>query len=151
MEIFRYFDDFEPGETIFLGEKTVTADEIVAFAREFDPQPFHLDEAAGKASILGGLAASGWHTCVVLMRLLCDGFLLNSSSMGAPGIESVRWLRPVLAGDTLAARAEVLSARRSKSKPGMGIVGFRFLVSNQAGETVLEQHNSILFATRVAA
>lgn len=144
----RTFEDFVPGQTIDLGSKLITAGEIVAFASEYDPQPFHLDEEAGRASILGGLAASGWHTAAIQMRLLCDAFLLNSTSMGSPGITSLKWKKPVLAGDTLSARAEVLDARRSKSRPGMGIVSFRFTVTNQHDEPVLVQENPILFGAR---
>ena len=95
------YEDFVEGASIDLGTKLVTAAEIIEFASEFDPQPMHLDEAAGKASILGGLAASGWHTCAMFMRMLCDAFLLDSTSQGAPGIDQVKWKRPVLAGDTL--------------------------------------------------
>ncbi len=151
MDTFRYFEDFRDGEIIDLGTKIVTADEIIAFASEFDPLPFHLDEEAGRASILGGLAASGWHTAAMMMRLLCEGFLINSASMGSTGITSLKWKKPVLAGDKLSAEAEVLSCRRSRSKPEMGIVEFRFTVSNQNGDTVLIQMNPILFRAREAA
>ncbi|AXS41457.1 MaoC family dehydratase [Breoghania sp. L-A4] len=148
MDTFLTFEDFHPGNSIDLGTKTVTAAEIIAFASEFDPQPFHLDQEAGRDSILGGLAASGWHTAGILMRLLCDAFLVRSSSMGSPGITSLKWRKPVLAGDTLSARGDVLSARRSASRPDMGIVDFRFTVTNQNDEIVLVQENPILFGTR---
>ena len=95
------FEDFVEGASLDLGAKHVTADEIIEFASEFDAQPMHLDEAAGKASILGGLSASGWHTCAMFMRMLCDAFLLDSTSQGSPGIDHVKWKKPVLAGDTL--------------------------------------------------
>jgi len=98
------FEDFVEGATLDLGSKLVTAEEIVEFASEFDAQPMHLDEEAGKRSILGGLSASGWHTCAMFMRLLCDGFLLDSTSQGSPGIEYVKWKKPVLAGDKLTGR-----------------------------------------------
>src|SRR5690606_22713078 len=88
------FEDCREGDTFRLGTKTLTAEEIVDFAGQFDMQPMHLDEAAGKASILGGLSASGWHTCATFMRLMCDGFLLNSTSQGAPGVDYARWKRP---------------------------------------------------------
>ncbi len=151
MDTFLTFEDFRAGDAIDLGTRTVDADEIIAFASEFDPQPFHLDQQAGEASILGGLAASGWHTASMLMRLFCDAVLARSSSMGAPGVTSLKWRRPVLAGDTLSARGEVLSARRSNSRPEMGIVEFRFTVTNQNGEIVLIQENPVLFGTREAA
>lgn len=148
MTTFRSFEDFEPGETIALGSKTVTRDEIIAFAAEFDPQPFHLDEAAGEASLLGGLAASGWHTIAMLMRLLCDNLLLNSSGKGSPGVEEVRWMRPVRPGDVLTASAEVISARVLNSRPDLGMVDFLFTVTDQTGATVMTQRNKILFGRR---
>ena len=151
MSTFRSFEDFEPGETIALGSKTVTRDEIIAFAAEFDPQPFHLDEAAGEASLLGGLAASGWHTISMLMRLMCDGLLLNSSGRGSPGVEEVRWMRPVRPGDVLNASAEVISSRVLNSRPDLGMVDFLFTVTDQTGATVMTQRNKILFARREAA
>ena len=97
----RYFDDFKVGEKLPLAPFTITRDEMIAFAAEFDPQPFHLDEAAAARTLLGGLAASGWHTCAIFMRMMCDGWLNDTASMGSPGIEAVRWLHPVRAGDRL--------------------------------------------------
>src|SRR5262245_45607051 len=116
------FEDFVEGASMTFGSKTITADEIIEFAGEFDPQPMHLDEAAGKASLLGGLAASGWHTCCIFMRMLCDGFLLDSTSQGSPGIDYAKWKRPVVAGDRLTGRVTIVSARASKSRPGIGLV-----------------------------
>ena len=145
------FEDLEVGSTIELGEKTVTAAEIVEFAAEFDPQPMHLDEEAGKASILGGLSASGWHSCAMFMRMMCDGFILDSTSQGSPGLEYVRWKRPVLAGDTLSGHCTVLAKRVSKTKPGLGFVTVRSTMTNQRGETVLELENTGMFLTREAA
>ena len=147
----RYFEDFSSGEIITLGPRTVGAGEIVEFAAEFDPQPFHLDEEAGRRSILGGLAASGWHTAALTMRMICDAFLLQTASMGSPGVTSVNWRRPVLAGDTLSGVAEVLSARRSSSRPDMGIVTFRITLANQKGETVMVQENPIFIGCREAS
>lgn len=148
MTTFRSFEDFEPGETIALGSKTVTREEIIAFAAEFDPQPFHLDDAAGEASLLGGLAASGWHTIAMLMRLLCDNLLLNSSGKGSPGVEEVRWMRPVRPGDVLTASAEVISSRVLNSRPELGMVDFLFTVTDQTGTPVMTQRNKILFGRR---
>ena len=145
------FEDLEEGRVIPLGSKTVDADEIVSFAAEFDPQPMHLDEAAGRASLLGGLAASGWHTCAMFMRLLCDGFLLNSTSQGSPGLDYVRWKRPVLAGDTLSARCIVQRSRLSRSRPTLGLVTILSEMENQRGEIVLELENTGMFLTREAA
>lgn len=144
------FEDFFEGMTIDLGEKNVTAQEIIEFANEFDPQPMHLDEEAGKASLLGGLSASGWHTCSMLMRMICDSFLLDSTSQGAPGIDSVRWKKPVLAGDTLKGRCTVLSARKSRSRPNLGLVTVSYLLVNQRDETVMEMRNTGMFLSREA-
>jgi acyl dehydratase len=145
------FEDFEEGGTITLGAKTVTAAEIIEFASEFDAQPMHIDEEAGKASILGGLAASGWHTCCVFMRMMCDGFLLDSTSQGSPGLDYVRWKKPVLAGDTLTGRSRTINKRISKSRPGLGFVTVQSELVNQRGEVVLELQNTGMFLTREAA
>lgn len=145
------FEDFEEGRTIELGTRTLSAAEIVEFAAEFDPQPMHLDEEAGKASILGGLSASGWHTCCIYMRMSCDGFLLDSTSQGSPGIDHVRWKKPVLAGDTLTGYSRVLARRISKSRPGLGLVTAQGELVNQHGETVLEMRYTGMFLTREAA
>lgn len=142
------FEDFVPGEIDTFGAYEVTKDEIIAFASQFDPQPFHLDEEAGKASMLGGLAASGWHSCSIMMRMMFDGFMNGSTSLGSPGIDEVKWLKPVFPGDVLSVRREVLEARPSASKPDRGIVRFRFELMNQKGEVVMEQTNPILFGRR---
>jgi acyl dehydratase len=142
------YEDFPEGGSIDLGTKLVTAAEIIEFASEFDPQPMHLDEEAGKASILGGLSASGWHTCAMFMRMMCDAFLLDSTSQGAPGIEYARWKKPVLAGDTLTGRSSVLAKRLSKSRPTLGFVTCRHELFNQKGESVIELENTGMFLTR---
>ena len=146
----RYFEDFIVGATLPLGSRHVTRAEIIAFAAEFDPQPFHLDEHAGGETLLGGLIASGWHVSALFMNMLCAGFLLESSSMGSPGIDTLKWRRPVRAGDTLTGQSIVLEARPSKSRPAMGIVKFRHEVANQAGAIVMWLENPILFARREA-
>jgi acyl dehydratase len=145
------YEDFEVGGSIALGSKLVTAEEIVEFASEFDAQPMHLDEEAGKASLLGGLAASGWHSCGMLMKLLCDGLLLHSTSQGSPGIEFARWKRPVLAGDTVTVTATVMDKRLSAKRPRLGFVVVKSEVKNQRGELVLELQNTGMFLTREAA
>ena len=132
------YEDFEEGGVIPLGEKIVIAEEIVEFASEFDAQPMHLDEEAGKASLLGGLGASGWHNCAMYMRLFCDGILLDSTSQGAPGVDRIRWKKPVLAGDRLDGKATVVAARMSKSRPAIGLVTIRSELANQHGDVVLE-------------
>lgn len=144
------FEDFVEGRSIDLGSKDVTAGEIVEFASEFDPQAMHLDEAAGRASIMGGLSASGWHTCAMFMRLFCDALLLHSTSQGAPGIDQIKWRKPVLAGDRLEGRSTVLSTRPSKSRPSLGLVTIRSELFNQRGESVLELENTMMFLRREA-
>ena len=114
----RYFDDYRKGEVVEVGDYLVTREEIIDFAGRYDPQPFHLDEAAARESIYGGLIASGWMTCGVLMRMLVDNFVSPVSSMGSPGIDELRWLKPVRPGDRLRARVTVVDTRRSSSRPG---------------------------------
>ncbi len=145
------FEDFVEGMSIDLGAKDVTAAEIVEFASEFDPQPMHLDETAGQASILGGLSASGWHTCSMFMRLFCDAILLDSTSQGAPGVDHIKWRRPVLAGDRLTGHTTVVASRPSKSRPSLGLVTLRSELFNQRGETVLQLENTGMFLKRGAA
>jgi acyl dehydratase len=145
------FEDLTVGAELPLGTKIVTAEEIIEFATEFDPQPMHLDEAAGKASLLGGLAASGWHTCCMFMRMMCDRFLLDSTSQGSPGVDHVRWKKPVLAGDTLVGRTVVTATRTSNSRPNLGFVTCRHELLNQHGEMVLEMQNTGMFLKREAA
>ena len=145
------YEDFVEGARFPLGTKAVTAEEIIEFASEFDAQPMHLDEAAGKASILGGLSASGWHTCAMFMRLLCDGFLLDSTSQGSPGIDYAKWKKPVLAGDTLTGRPRCSTPAFRKSRPGLGFVAIRSELVNQRGEQVFELQNTGMFLTREAA
>ncbi|MFN4271601.1 MAG: MaoC family dehydratase [Aliihoeflea sp.] len=145
------FEDFEVGQELKLGSRTISAEEIIEFASEFDAQPMHLDEEAGKASILGGLAASGWHTCCIFMRMMCDGFLLDSTSQGAPGVDYARWKKPVLAGDTLTGKTVVEDLRLSASRPGLGFVTCRHELVNQRGEMVFELKNTGMFLTREAA
>lgn len=145
----RYaFEDFTVGSEWPLGSKNVTAAEIIDFASQFDPQPFHLDEAAGKASILGGLAASGWHTVCIFMRMMCDAYLVDSTSQGAPGIDFARWKAPVLAGDTLTGKTTVIERRISKSKPSLGFATLHHEIFNQHGVVVCELQNTGMFSLR---
>lgn len=143
-----YWEDFVVGSVMEFGPRQITREEIIAFAAEFDPQPMHLDEEAARGTMLGGLAASGWHTCCLLMRMMADGFILNSSSMGAPGVEEVRWLAPVRAGDRLVARSTVLDKRASRSRSDFGFVRMRWEMLNEAGEPVLVETASLMFARR---
>lgn len=143
-----FFEDFPPGSVLEFGAYPVTKDEVIAFAAAYDPQPFHLDEKAAQRSMLGGLAASGWHSCAILMRLNCDGFLNITDGRGAPGIDEVKWLKPVRPGMVLGVRAEVLSARVSQSRPSIGLVQFRFDMRDQDGVTVMTQSNFIMMGRR---
>jgi acyl dehydratase len=119
------FEDLTPGRVFDLGTTVVDHDEMLAFARRFDPQPFHVDEAAAAASLFGGLAASGWFTAALWMRLYADAVLAGSTSLGSPGGEDIAWPAPVFAGDELRGTVEVLDARRSASRPGLGLVRLR--------------------------
>ena len=117
-----YWEDFVVGSVRDFGAMPVTREAALAFARDFDPQPFHLDDEAAAASLFGRLAASGWHTCAMAMRMMCDAYMLESSSLGSPGIDNLRWLKPVFPGDTLSMRLTVLAARPMNSRPGVGLV-----------------------------
>ncbi len=143
-----YFEDFQVGHTAEYGDKLVTADEIKEFAAEFDPQPMHLDDAAARDTIVGGLCASGWHTCSMMMRIIADGFILNSSSMGASGVEEIRWLAPVRPGQRLRVRAEVLETREPKSRADFGFVRIRLDVLTAENLCVMTSTGNMLFARR---
>jgi acyl dehydratase len=142
------FDDFEPGQVYALGSKVVSEDEIVAFARQFDPQPFHLDPEAAKDSVFGGLVASGWHTGAMWMRLYVDSLLGGASGQGSSGIEELRWLAPVRPGDTLSGRLIVLEATASESHPDRVTVRIRGEMVNQDGVTVMSMVSRGRFARR---
>jgi acyl dehydratase len=131
------FEDFQPGQVFELGSTSVTEEEIVAFARQFDPQPFHVDPQAAQESVFGGLIASGWHTGSLWMRLYVDSMLGGPSSQGSPGIEELRWLAPVRPGDTLSGRLTVLETTPSERRPDRGTVRIRGELVNQDGVTVL--------------
>jgi len=147
----KYFwEDFVIGETVEIGRRKVDHDEVVAFAKAFDPQPFHVDDVAAKASMFGGLIASGWHTCAMVMRMMCDSYLLDSASLGSPGVEHVKWLKPVRPGDTIRAMRTVLESRRSGSRPEMGLVKTRWDVYNQDDELVMTMEGLGMFKTRTA-
>ncbi|HEX2255693.1 MAG TPA: MaoC family dehydratase [Afifellaceae bacterium] len=146
----RHFEDFQVGDELPLADCRVTREAIVAFAEEFDPQPFHLDEDAAASSLLGGLCASGWHTCAMFMRMMVEGWLGASASMGSPGIERLAWRRPVRPGDLLSGSSSVLAVRASQRRPEMGLVTFRHEVRNQRGEVVMEAVNPIMFTRREA-
>ena len=143
-----YFEDFEIGKCIDVGTRSVSEEEIIDFARQFDPQPFHVDHDAASKSIYGGIIASGWHTCGLIMRLMVDGFLRDSSSMGSPGVDQIRWLKPVRGGDTLSVTTTVLDIQPSTSKPDRGIVVTRWEAKNQHGEVVATIQGMGMFKRR---
>jgi len=133
----KHFEDFRVGETGVLGAHTITEEEIVAFGKKYDPQPFHTDPEAAKATLFGGLIASGWHTCAIMMRLSAEAMRrAQEAATGSPGVDSCRWLKPVRPGDTLTLRREVLETWPSRSKP-YGFVRTRAEMLNQRGEVVL--------------
>lgn len=148
-QIRYFFEDFTPGRIFPLSATQVSAGAIIEFASEFDPQPMHLSEEAGKASILGGLSASGWHTASLFMRMMFDGWLSQTASEGSPGIEFMEWKKPVLAGDHLSGRSTVVESRALRSRPGIGLVRFLHEVENQKGQLVMRGENPIMI--RLAA
>ena len=143
-----YFEDFSVGQVAEYGDKLVTVEEIKEFATDFDPQPMHLDEEAAKKTLVGGLCASGWHTCCMMMRIVVDGYLINSSSMGAPGVEEIRWFKPVRPGERLRVRTTILETREPKSRPDFGFVRTRFDVLETSGECVMTSTTSLMFGRR---
>ena len=147
----RHYEDLSVGEVIDLGRTTVTRDMIVTFAREFDPFPFHLDEAAAKASLLGGLASSGWQTAALTLRMLGDRFLNTVASMGGLGFSDLKWKKPVMVGDTITGTATIAELRRSRSHPERGILTLDFDVRNQRGEPVMTMRLANLIEMREPA
>ncbi|TMH10934.1 MAG: MaoC family dehydratase [Betaproteobacteria bacterium] len=146
-----YWEDFREGEVREFGQMSVKRDDIVRFAAEFDPQPFHLDEAAAAQTMFGGLIASGWHTAAMAMRMMCDEYLLRSASLGSPGLETLKWLQPVRPGDTLHTRLTILETRPLQSRPGVGLLKSRHEVLNQRGETVMLMEGFGMMRRRPAA
>jgi acyl dehydratase len=146
-----YLEDFEVGQVFDCGSVRPGREEIVRFAREFDPQPFHLDEEAARATPYGGIIASGWHTCSLWMRMLVDSVLSRSASLGSPGVDELRWLKPVRPGDLLTATMEVLEVRPSRSRPDRGSVRTRSRMVSEDGEPVMEMTSWILVGRRPPA
>ncbi len=144
----HYWEDFQPGAVTVYGPRLVTREEIVAFAAEFDPQPMHLDEEAARKTLLGGLAASGWHTCCVFMRIVADGYILDSSSMGGPGVDEVRWLRPLRPGTNVRVRATVVESRPSKSRPEMGLTKFSYEMLDESDAAIMTLTTTHMFGRR---
>ena len=143
-----YFEDFFAGQEIVLGARQVTEDEIVNFATQFDPQPFHVDHDAAAASVFGGVIASGWHTCSMMMRMVVDGLMAAASSMGSPGVDKVRWLLPVRGGDTLTVSYLTTAVKASTSKPDRGVVWSTWRAVNQHGELACTIEGMGMFGRR---
>lgn len=145
----QYFEDIAVGATQHFGHYKVTREEVVEFARRYDPQPFHLDDEAAAQTHFGRLSASGWHTCAMTMAMLVENLKANrQAGLGSPGIDNLRWKKPVYPGDTLRCESEVLEKRRSKSRPGMGLFKSRLTVFNQNDEAVMEMVSNGLIAVR---
>jgi acyl dehydratase len=142
------FEDFKVGHLGRFGPRHVTADEIREFAVEFDPQPMHLDEAAASRSLLKGLAGSGWHLCSIIMRMMFDGFIGRTASLGSPGVNELRWLAPFRPGDDIMLDIEVTEARVSRSRPTTGIVMFKMVASNGSGQALCEMVSPIIVQRR---
>lgn len=145
----KYFEDLVVGTRQSFGRYEVTRDEVLDFARKYDPQPFHLDDAAAAKTHFGRLAASGWHTCSMTMAMLVENIKSQASaSLGSPGVDNLRWKKPVYPGDVLRVEAELISKRRSKSRPEMGLTKTRTTTINQDGEVVLEMTSNAMIAVR---
>ena len=144
----KYWEDFQIGERAELGRHTFTEDEIVEFGRRYDPQPFHVDVENARRSAFGGLIASGWQTCAIGMRLMVEGYISQTVSLGSPGIDSIRWLKPVRPGDTIAYRRIVLESRASTTRKGVGLVKHRWEAVNQRGELVLTMEGWGMFGRK---
>ena len=143
-----HWEDLPVGRTLALGSITVDHDEVIAFARQYDPQPFHLDDAAAARSMFGRLSASGWHTCAMAMGLMVRGFLHDSSSLGSPGLEKIQWLKPVHPGDTLTLRYIITESRPMNSRPDVGLIRGLWEMFNQHGEQVLLMDGYGMFRRR---
>jgi len=147
----RYAEDYRPGEVFDLGSHQITEAEIVEFARQYDPQPMHVDKAFATRSHYGGLISSGWLTGLILFRMMLRGFICQETSLGSPGQDEMRFLKPVRPGDNLHGRAEVTEVRISKSKPEIGFVQNTATLTNQDGDMVLRIRSTAIFKTRSAA
>jgi acyl dehydratase len=142
------YEDFEVGSAVQLSGHTFLREEIIEFASRYDPQPFHLSEEGGAASPFGGLIASGWNTCSAMMGILVRDMLSDSTSMGSPGLDNIRWIKPVRVNDTVRLSVSVLSKRISASKPDRGLVATRWEAHNQDGDLVLTVDSSAIFGLR---
>ena len=144
----KYFEDVQVGDVMRFGRYAVTREEIIEYARQFDPQPFHLDEEAAKASMFGGLIASGWHTGAMLMRMVADHMTREHATSGAMGFDDLKWLRPVRPGDVLTVESEIREKIESRSRPDRGTVKIESRVSNQRGEVVMSLVSLVIYLRR---
>jgi acyl dehydratase len=147
----RHFEDYVPGATAVFGPVSMTEADIVDYALRYDPQPIHVDAAAAAAGPFGGLIASGWHTVGVVMRLLVDNYLARGAALASPGVDELRWLKPVRPGDVLRVRVTVVAANRSKTRPDRGMVRTSIETTNQCDEVVMTMTAMNLFRCRSAA
>ena len=143
-----HYEDFEVGSVAEFGDRTVTQDEIIAFALKYDPQPMHTDPVAARESVFGGLVASGWHSCAILMRMMCEGWILKGASLGSPGIERCSWLVPVRPGDRLHVRRRIDSRRRSGKRPELGFVLMTAELVKADGTVALELISNGMYRVR---
>lgn len=143
-----FFDDYVEGQVYVFGKTVVSQDEIIAFARKYDPQSFHIDPVLAKSHAYGGLIASGWHSCAMVMRMMTDDFISESASLGSPGVDEIRWKKPVRPGDTLRVRVEILKTRLSQTKSDRGIVISQVDVENQDLETIMSMKTTGLFLVK---
>ena len=145
------YEDFPPGHFGTFGPRRVTREEMLAFAVEFDPQPMHLDEEAASRSMLQGLSGSGWHLCSIMMRMMVDGFVGRSASLGSPGVTELRWLAPFRPDDELTLDIDVVEARVSRSRPETGLVTFKAVIRNAAGQALCEMVSPMILARRAGS
>lgn len=143
-----FWEDLSVGQVREFGRKVVTREEIIDFASKFDPQPIHLDEEAAAASLFGRLSASGWHTCGMAMRMVCDNYLAKTASLGSPGVENLKWLKPVLVGDVLRVRTRITESRPMNSRPNVGLVRMTWEVINQHNNVALLMDSWAMFRRR---
>jgi acyl dehydratase len=143
-----YWEDFCPGQVRETGGHTLSEEEMIEFARKYDPQPFHIDSGLAKQTYFGGLIASGWQTASLCMRMICEIYLLEAASLGSPGVDELRWVKPVRPGDTLRLKSTVLETHASASRPDMGTVRSRSEVYNQRGELVMHMSGVGMFRRR---
>ncbi len=146
-----YWEDFAAGQVRDMGTITPSREDIIAFASQFDPQPFHLDDEAARASVFGGLCASGWHTCAMAMRLMVTNFLHETASLGSPGLESLKWLKPVFPGDTLRLQHTIVATKPMGKRQDVGLVHTLWEMFNQNGEKVLHMDGWGMFRRRTPA